>query len=93
MDNEFYMNYAEGQGAPTVKYNNKDMAEKEAIPLDVHVGNTARQLGLLTRKSNDRKAVEELTRVLREFQPEDPTLYDFALFGVGANGENIQNNG
>lgn len=60
------------------------------IPLDVHVGNTARQLGLLTRKSNDRKAVEELTRVLREFQPEDPTLYDFALFGVGANGENIQ---
>lgn len=60
------------------------------IPLDVHVGNTARQLGLLTRISNDRKAVEELTRVLREFQPEDPIIYDFALFGVGANGENIQ---
>jgi uncharacterized protein (TIGR02757 family) len=31
------------------------------IPLDVHVARTARKLGLLTRKSNDRKAVVELT--------------------------------
>lgn len=53
------------------------------IPLDVHVGNTARQLGLLTRKSNDRRAVEELTAKLREFRPDDPVLYDYALFGLG----------
>ncbi|MDR3251232.1 MAG: TIGR02757 family protein [Tannerella sp.] len=53
------------------------------IPLDVHVGNTARELGLLSRKSNDWKAVEELTAKLREFNPEDPIIYDFALFGVG----------
>ncbi|MDR0960990.1 MAG: TIGR02757 family protein [Mediterranea sp.] len=53
------------------------------IPLDVHVANTARRLGLLRRKSNDRKAVEELTTVLRSFCPEDPVKYDFALFGVG----------
>lgn len=59
------------------------------IPLDIHAGNTARELGLLTRKSNDRKAVEELTAVLRTFHPEDPTLYDFALFGVGVNGEKL----
>lgn len=38
MDNEFYMNYAEGQGAPTVKYNNKDMAEKEATRLADKLG-------------------------------------------------------
>ncbi|MDR1316840.1 MAG: TIGR02757 family protein, partial [Spirochaetales bacterium] len=31
------------------------------IPLDVHVARTARLLGLLDRKSNDRKAVEILT--------------------------------
>ncbi len=31
------------------------------IPLDLHSGNTARSLGLLTRKMNDWKAVEELT--------------------------------
>jgi uncharacterized protein (TIGR02757 family) len=53
------------------------------IPLDVHVGNTARKIGLLTRKSNDWKAVEELTDKLREYNPEDPVLYDFALFGIG----------
>ena len=35
------------------------------IPLDVHVGNTARALGLLQRRGNDRKAVEQLTALLR----------------------------
>jgi uncharacterized protein (TIGR02757 family) len=55
------------------------------IPLDLHTGNTARRLGLLTRKINDWKAVEELTEVLREFDPADPVKYDFALFGLGVN--------
>ena len=53
------------------------------IPLDLHSGNTARSLGLLKRKLNDWKAVEELTAVLREFDPADPVKYDFALFGSG----------
>lgn len=53
------------------------------IPLDVHVGNTARNLGLLTRKSNDRKSVEELTTTLRALRPDDPVFYDYALFGIG----------
>lgn len=56
------------------------------IPLDVHVGNISRQLGLLERKANDRAAVDELTEQLRRFNPEDPTLYDFALFGIGVSG-------
>jgi hypothetical protein len=43
----------------------------------------ARKLGLLKRKSNDRKAVIELTEKLREFCPEDPVKYDFALFAMG----------
>jgi uncharacterized protein (TIGR02757 family) len=55
------------------------------IPLDLHSGNTARRLGLLTRKQNDWKAVEELTLILREFDASDPVKYDFALFGVGVN--------
>ncbi len=55
------------------------------IPLDIHSGNTARSLGLLRRKANDWKAVAELTAVLREFDPEDPVKYDFALFGLGVN--------
>lgn len=55
------------------------------IPLDLHSGNTARRLGLLTRKMNDWKAVEELTAVLRTFDANDPVKYDFALFGLGVN--------
>lgn len=57
------------------------------IPLDVHVGNTARDLGLLTRKQDDRKAVEELTSKLCEYRPEDPCYYDYALFGIGIEGK------
>ena len=53
------------------------------IPLDVHVGNTAREIGLITRNNNDWKAVYELTEKLRSYNPEDPILYDFALFGIG----------
>ncbi|MDE5773455.1 MAG: TIGR02757 family protein [Muribaculaceae bacterium] len=53
------------------------------IPLDVHVGNTARDLGLVTRKANDRKTVEELTAQCRLMRPEDPCIYDYALFGIG----------
>jgi len=54
------------------------------IPLDVHVARTARKLGLLQRKSNDKKAVIELTEKLREFDQNDPVKYDFSLFGMGA---------
>jgi uncharacterized protein (TIGR02757 family) len=52
-----------------------------SCPLDVHSGNQARALGLLTRKQNDWKAVEELDSALRVFDPEDPVKYDYALFG------------
>lgn len=56
---------------------------KLSCPLDVHSGNVARKLGLLTRKQNDSKAVAELDAVLRSFDPDDPVKYDFALFGLG----------
>jgi uncharacterized protein (TIGR02757 family) len=54
-----------------------------SCPLDVHSGNVARKLGLLSRKQNDAKAVSELDNVLRELDKEDPVKYDFALFGLG----------
>ena len=60
------------------------------IPLDVHSGRIARQLGLLQRKQNDWKAVEELTETLRSFDPKDPVKYDFALFGMGVSGISTQ---
>jgi len=52
-------------------------------PLDVHVANVARKLGLLSRKMNDWQAAEELTAVLKTFDENDPVKYDFALFGLG----------
>lgn len=52
-------------------------------PLDIHSGNTARKLCLLTRKQNDWQSVKELTSRLREFDSNDPVKYDFALFGLG----------
>ena len=54
-----------------------------SIPLDVHTGNIARRLDIIQRKQNDWKTVEEMDSVLRKFNPEDPALYDFALFGLG----------
>lgn len=59
-------------------------ASELMIPLDVHTGNIARKLGLITRHQNDWKALEELMQTLREFDPYDPSKYDFALFGIGA---------
>ena len=59
------------------------------IPLDVHVARTARSLGIVTRKQNDRKTVEELTAQLRKLSPDDPVKYDFALFGVGEAGDSF----
>jgi len=53
------------------------------LPLDVHSGNVARGLGLLERKQNDWKAVEEITAILRIFDSTDPVKYDYALFGMG----------
>ncbi len=62
----------------------KEIQSKDLfIPLDVHTGTVARKLGLLSRKSNDWKAVEELTGTLKVFDPSDPVKYDFALFGLG----------
>ena len=54
-----------------------------SCPLDVHSGNVARKLGLLTRKQNDAKALAELDQNLRALDPNDPVKYDFALFGLG----------
>ncbi len=54
-----------------------------SCPLDVHSGNVARKLGLLSRKQNDAKALNELDSNLRKLDMNDPVKYDFALFGLG----------
>ncbi len=54
-----------------------------SCPLDVHSGNVARKLGLLSRNQNDGKALLELDTSLRLLDAADPVKYDFALFGLG----------
>lgn len=53
------------------------------LPLDLHVGNMGRALGLLARRQNNWRAVEEITAALRRFDAADPVRYDFSLFGAG----------
>ncbi len=56
---------------------------KLIIPLDTHVSKISRALGLTQRKTDTWKTAEEITFNLRNFDPEDPVKYDFAIFGLG----------
>lgn len=62
---------------------NSILPSQLSCPLDVHSGKVARKLGMLKRKQNDGKAVDELDQILRKLDPKDPVKYDFALFGLG----------
>lgn len=57
------------------------------IPLDFHVSKLSRELGLTSRKQDDWRTAEEITDRLKEFDPDDPAKYDFAIFGMGIAGE------
>jgi uncharacterized protein (TIGR02757 family) len=54
-------------------------------PIDLHVERTAKKLGLIERVKADWTGALQLTEKLREFNPDDPVKYDFALFGMGVN--------
>jgi uncharacterized protein (TIGR02757 family) len=54
------------------------------IPLDTHMYKIGYELGFTSRKQADLKAALEITEGFRNFSPEDPVRYDFALtrFGI-----------
>lgn len=58
------------------------------IPLDVHVFRVATELGLLHSKKSDWNAVNQLTNRLKDFNPHDPVIYDYALFSIGVLNKN-----
>lgn len=65
----------------------KSVAPRELIcPCDLHVERVARALGLFEGLKPNWKGAVTLTASLREFDPEDPVRYDFALFGTGVSG-------
>jgi len=54
------------------------------IPLDVHMHRISRLIGFTERKQADMITALEITSCFRNFAPEDPVKYDFALtrFGI-----------
>ncbi|WP_373533533.1 TIGR02757 family protein [Vampirovibrio sp.] len=51
------------------------------MPLDTHVMQMNRKLGLTSRKDGSWRTAEAITDVFRQLCPEDPVKYDYALFG------------
>lgn len=53
-------------------------------PLDTHVARVANRLGLIDNNKSNWQNAMQLTMHLREMNPNDPAIYDYALFGLGA---------
>jgi uncharacterized protein (TIGR02757 family) len=59
---------------------------KLIIPLDTHIARISQCLSLTRRKSPDWKMAVEITESLKQFDPDDPIKYDFALCHLGISG-------
>lgn len=53
-------------------------------PLDVHVARVAHRFELISSEKAGWNTALELTGLLRQWRPDDPAIYDYALFGLGA---------
>lgn len=53
------------------------------IPLDTHMDNICRTLGITGRKQANMKTAIEITEYFRQINPEDPVKYDFSLTRLG----------
>jgi len=62
------------------------------IPLDTHMFNISKQLGLTTRKQANLKTALEITEAFRQLSPDDPVKYDFVLTRFGIRRELSRNN-
>ena len=60
---------------------------KLLMPVDTHVENMSRAIGLTRRKSRTWRMAEEITRRLRSLDPLDPVKYDFSLCHKRMSGE------
>jgi uncharacterized protein (TIGR02757 family) len=57
------------------------------IPVDTHIENMARSVGLTRRKSRSWRMAEEITARLRRLDADDPVKYDFSLCHKRMSGE------
>ncbi len=63
------------------------------IPLDTHMFQVAKQMGLTKRKDTSMKTALEITAAFREVSPLDPVRYDFSLTRAGIRRNNIYKKG
>jgi uncharacterized protein (TIGR02757 family) len=63
---------------------NKIKPAQLVCPLDVHVARVACRFGILENEKSNWQNALLLTEQLRAFNPADPAVYDFGLFGLGA---------
>lgn len=62
----------------------KKISPRQLIcPLDVHVARVAQRLNLLENDKSNWQNALILTMQLRQLNPNDPAMYDYALFGLG----------
>ena len=57
------------------------------IPVDTHVENMSRAIGLTRRRARTWRMAEEITAVLAALDPADPVKYDFALCHTRMSGD------
>jgi uncharacterized protein (TIGR02757 family) len=57
------------------------------MPIDTHVENMSRSIGLTRRRSRTWKMAEEITARLARLDPDDPVKYDFALCHTRMSGD------
>ncbi len=58
--------------------------EQLICPLDVHVARVAHRFELISNEKSNWNTALKLTSLLRQWRPDDPAVYDYALFGLGA---------
>lgn len=62
---------------------NKIKMPQLVCPLDVHVARVSHRLGLLPNEQSNWQNAVHLTEQLKQLNPDDPAVYDYALFGLG----------
>ncbi|WP_020611479.1 TIGR02757 family protein [Sediminispirochaeta bajacaliforniensis] len=60
------------------------------VPLDTHMLQVSRRLGLTIRKDGSLRTAREITGAFREFAYSDPVRYDFSVTRIGIRGEIVQ---
>jgi uncharacterized protein (TIGR02757 family) len=53
------------------------------VPVDIHIHRLARNLGFTSRRHVTWETAEDVTGALAQFDPSDPTKYDFSLCHLG----------